>query len=124
MAIGKSPLVPPPGQPDQFKYSYNEREMLNRMMEEKVKASEIERLTQMVNAMNMNVASGMDASVRSLETLKQVIDRKIEEHKKMISTLEWFSAHVKLDDPEADQLLVGRIILSGLEAMYKEKQLR
>lgn len=119
MAIGKSPLV--------YNYDYDEKELIKRIVEDNAKQSEIERLQHMVDAMNMNMNAShtiSSASIGSLETLKQIIDRKIAEHKKMIATLEWFSAHVKLDDPETDQLLVGRIIMSGLEALYQEKKLR
>ena len=50
------------------------------------------------------------------ENMGQIIRDKIEAHKRMISTLEWFAAHLSLDKPESD-VLVTRVILEGLAAM-------
>lgn len=52
-------------------------------------------------------------------TLGQSIREKIDEHKRMIAALEWFAAHVSLDDPK-DNALVGRVVLEGLRALSEK----
>lgn len=52
--------------------------------------------------------------------LGEVIRAKIEEHKKMVATLEWFASHLSLDKPE-ESMLVGRVILEGLNAMARNR---
>jgi hypothetical protein len=52
--------------------------------------------------------------------LGDVIRAKIEEHKKMIATLEWFASHLSLDKPE-ESILVGRVILEGLNSMARNR---
>ncbi len=54
------------------------------------------------------------------DNLTSIIKEKIEHHRKMIATLEWFAAHVALDKPEAD-VLVTRVVLEGLAAMDKNR---
>lgn len=50
------------------------------------------------------------------KAIGEVITQRIEEHKRMIRTLEWFGAHLALDEPGGD-LLVSRVIFEGLEAI-------
>ena len=57
------------------------------------------------------------------KTLGDVIRQKIEDHKKMIATLEWFAAHVSLDNPEASTL-VTRVVLEGLQAIEQRDRER
>ena len=52
------------------------------------------------------------------ENLSSIIRDKIERHKQMIATLEWFGAHIALDKPESD-VLVTRVVLEGLAAMER-----
>jgi hypothetical protein len=109
----------PPVTSDSFIY--------NKKMEEVIQEKQRQDyLRSLVAAMNTNIASDVERSLRSnsLEDLKTIIDRKIKEHEKMIATLQWFSAHIKLDDPNVDNLFVGRIIMAGMESLYQEKQLR
>lgn len=55
-------------------------------------------------------------------SLGQAIRDKIAEHKRMIAALEWFAAHISLDDPK-DNALVGRVVLEGLRAL-NERNIR
>lgn len=71
----------------------------------------------LLDAMSHTFATQAEAAV--LHDLKSLLTSKIEHHQRMIKTLEWFSAHVKLDDPEGDDLLVGKVIVAGLEALYE-----
>ena len=57
------------------------------------------------------------------KTLGDVIRQKIDDHKKMIATLEWFAAHVSLDNPEASTL-VTRVVLEGLQAIEQRDRER
>lgn len=57
------------------------------------------------------------------KTLGEVIRRKIDDHKKMIATLEWFAAHVSLDNPEASTL-VTRVVLEGLASIENRERER
>jgi hypothetical protein len=52
------------------------------------------------------------------ENLSGIIRDKIERHKQMIATLEWFGAHIALDKPEGD-VLVTRVVLEGLASMER-----
>lgn len=51
------------------------------------------------------------------QTIVEEIKARIEHHKTMIATLEWFASHLGLDDPAQDNLLVARVIRAGLEAL-------
>lgn len=68
----------------------------------------------------MNAPYGAPEARTEVEALKASITQKIEHHKRMISTLEWFSSHLKLDQPEQD-LLVARVILEGLTSMEQRR---
>lgn len=57
------------------------------------------------------------------KSLGDVIRQKIDDHKKMIATLEWFAAHVSLDNPEASTL-VTRVVLEGLQAIEQRDRER
>ena len=68
-----------------------------------------------------NTLTGMSAMNAIPERLGEFITRRIEDHKKMIRTLEWFGAHLGLDKPD-DDLLVQRVIYEGLNALMIQKR--
>jgi hypothetical protein len=55
-------------------------------------------------------------------TLGEVLRSKIEHHKHIIKTLEWFAAHVGIDNPEDENLLVSRVILEGLNTLTTKRR--
>lgn len=55
----------------------------------------------------------------TVKSMKDMIRAKIEAHQKMIKSLEWFDAHLKLDEPE--NTLVGEIIWRGLNDMLRQQ---
>lgn len=54
------------------------------------------------------------------QTINEFIKERIARHKQMITTLEWFGAHLGLDMP-ADNSLVQRVIYEGINALMKDR---
>lgn len=67
-----------------------------------------------------SMASPPEVITAEVNHIGNVIRQKIEEHKKMIATLEWFASHLSLDKPE-ESMLVGRVILEGLNSMSRNR---
>lgn len=104
---------------DQMRRASTDRE--RRMMLEKVQAEE-QRIKKkaMYDDLLDSFKYGTDnyayPTIAETQTLGQAIRQKIEEHKQMIAALEWFAAHISLDDPK-DNTFVGRVVLEGLNAL-------
>ncbi len=94
--------------------------MLKGMLQEKEQAQRNAaaqaRLEAIVHAMEIQ-SSPYAAATLSPATLGEHIKRRIEEHQRMIKTLEWFGAHIGIDDPTPENLAVGEVIMAGLETL-------
>lgn len=127
MAISKDPpgygqVTNPPLPREILEKIEYERMMKDRMKAEAMKSDMYRRL---VDAWAFAPAhlGEMPTLDNEAKTLGEIIRRKIDEHKKMIATLEWFAAHVSLDNPEASTL-VTRIVLEGLASIENRERER
>lgn len=123
MAISKDP--PGYGQMSQVPLNSLPREVLEKMeyerrMKERMRAEALksDMYRNLLDAWTQAPAHAGEMPTLDAEakTLGEMIRRKIDEHKKMIATLEWFAAHVSLDNPEASTL-VTRVVLEGLASI-------
>jgi hypothetical protein len=81
-------------------------------------ALERRRYQDMVMALEGHATASSIVNPMRVGTVKDIVKERIEHHQRMIKTLEWFGAHLGLDDPEMDTL-VGRVIVEGLRVMAK-----
>lgn len=94
-------------------------EEMRRMYERKLgkhEKHELEITKSLIHAMEYGTTGPRPVSIRDV---KHALTERIEQHKKMIKTLEWFGAHLGLDSPEEDTL-VGRVIWEGLQVMREK----
>jgi hypothetical protein len=107
-------IAPPPAA-----YAGIEREF-KELQERKMKEQHVknELYRHLIDSWSM--ASPPQEITADARMLGDVIRAKIEEHKKMIATLEWFASHLSLDKPE-ESILVGRVILEGLNSMARNR---
>jgi hypothetical protein len=106
VSIGSDKLAPIP------------REMIEKLAAERERANKKQMYDHLLDAFKYSAFEPWNTPVQPLETmaLGDAIRAKIGEHKRMIEALEWFAAHVSLDNPN-DNALVGRIVLEGLRAL-------
>lgn len=95
---------------------------IQRMIEQAKQAEEARRYSQyedLLKAMGSTVYSPYRAAPIDLNGLGAAIKDRIAYHEKMIATLQWFGAHVGIDNPETKDLMVAEVILAGLDALAK-----
>lgn len=113
---GQAMMAPPPPAASMAIEQMMKEQEMRRIKEQHMKKELYRHLLD-----SWSMASPPDTITAEPRMLGEIIRSKIEGHKRMIATLEWFAAHVSLDNPE-EAMLVGRVILEGLNAMSRGRE--
>jgi hypothetical protein len=106
-----------------IKHAQIPADIIKKMSEEKERQVKRQMYDHLLDAFKYQAFEPWNTPTLPLETmaLGDAIRAKIEEHRRMIAALEWFAAHVSLDNPN-DNALVGRIVLEGLRALTERNR--